>query len=108
MQTDYGPYVWKIVSRHRQKVSSPSPSVKFGCSPIAPTSQVYAQYDLTRAVASCSLHPTLSDGRPAFLLEYDAEPLRDDVVVAYLLQRQRVMSEDRAIELFVGTPSQTR
>ncbi|OAX39453.1 hypothetical protein K503DRAFT_799641 [Rhizopogon vinicolor AM-OR11-026] len=85
METDYGPYVWKIVSRHRQKV--------------------YAQCDLTRPIASCSLHPTLSNGRPAFSLEYDAEPLREDIVVAYLLQRQRVMSEDKAIELFVGSPS---
>ncbi|KAG0701078.1 hypothetical protein DFH29DRAFT_928974 [Suillus ampliporus] len=85
MGTDYGPYVWKIISSHRQKV--------------------YAQCDLDRPIASCSLQATLSNGKPAFLLEYDAEPLREDILVAYLLQRQRVMSEDRLIDVFVGSPA---
>lgn len=85
MGTDYGPYVWKMVSSHRQKV--------------------YAQYDLDRPIASCSFHTTPSNGKPAFLLEYDAEPLREDIMVAYLLQRQRVMSEDRLIDVFVGSPA---
>ncbi|KAG2114458.1 hypothetical protein BD769DRAFT_1489216 [Suillus cothurnatus] len=85
MGTDYGPYVWKIMSSHRQKV--------------------YAQCDLDRPIASCSFHTTLSNGKPAFFLEYDAEPLREDIVVAYVLQRQRVMSEDRLIDVFVGSPA---
>jgi hypothetical protein len=67
--------------------------------------QVYAQYDLDRPIASCSFHTTPSSGKPAFLLEYDAEPLREDILVAYLLQRQRVMSEDRLIDVFVGSPA---
>ncbi|KAG1897325.1 uncharacterized protein F5891DRAFT_1049015 [Suillus fuscotomentosus] len=83
MGTDYGPYVWKIISSHRQKV--------------------YAQYDLDRPIASCSFHATVSNGKPAFLLEYDAEPLREDILLAYLLQRQRVISEDRLIDVFVGS-----
>lgn len=85
MGTDYGPYAWKMISSHRQKV--------------------YAQCDLDRPIASCSFHTTVSNGKPAFLLEYDAEPLREDILVAYLLQRQRVMSEDRLIDVFVGSPA---
>ncbi|KIJ63422.1 hypothetical protein HYDPIDRAFT_29666 [Hydnomerulius pinastri MD-312] len=85
METDYGPYIWKMISRHRQKV--------------------YADYDQDRSIASCYLHERLSHGKPAFVLDSQMEPLRDDFVVAYLIQRHRVMMEDKALNLFVGLPT---
>ncbi|KIJ05313.1 hypothetical protein PAXINDRAFT_122318 [Paxillus involutus ATCC 200175] len=85
MQTSFGPYIWKSVSRHRQKV--------------------YANHDPNTHIASFYLHQTLSHGTPAFVLESGAEPLRDDLVVAYLIQRHRIMMEDRALNLFAGLPT---
>ncbi|KAG2140913.1 uncharacterized protein EDB93DRAFT_1252697 [Suillus bovinus] len=82
MGTDYGPYVWKMISSHHQKASSLLHKSAF---------------------PHHCLRPTVSDGKPAFLLEYDAEPLREDILVAYLLQRQRVMSEDRLIDVFTSS-----
>ncbi|KIK97050.1 hypothetical protein PAXRUDRAFT_137143 [Paxillus rubicundulus Ve08.2h10] len=85
LQTRYGPYVWKSVSRHRQKV--------------------YANHDPNTPIASFYLHQTLSHGTPAFFLDSGAEPLRDDLVVAYLIQRHRIMMEDKALKLFAGLPT---
>ncbi|KAF9228891.1 hypothetical protein BS17DRAFT_214362 [Gyrodon lividus] len=85
METSHGSHVWKSVSRHCQKV--------------------YADYDPENSLACFYLHETLSHGMPAFILESGAEPLRDDLVVAYLIQRHRVMMEDKALNLFLGLSS---
>ncbi|KAG8219156.1 hypothetical protein J3R82DRAFT_4924 [Butyriboletus roseoflavus] len=82
LNTTYGPYVWKVMSRYRHKV--------------------FADYDLENPVASCHLHQTLPRGRPAFILESEGEPLRDDIVVAYIVQRHRLQMETKALDLFVG------
>ncbi|KAH7890183.1 hypothetical protein F5I97DRAFT_647257 [Phlebopus sp. FC_14] len=82
MTTSYGSFVWKMISRHRQKV--------------------YADYDRDKPIASCYLHQNLAPGTPAFILESEAEPLRDDIVVGYLIQRNRVMMVDRALDIFVS------
>ncbi|KAH7890158.1 hypothetical protein F5I97DRAFT_1850553 [Phlebopus sp. FC_14] len=80
MNTEYGTCIWKVVSAHHQKV--------------------FADYDTEKPLASCCLHQNLPQGKPAFILENIAEPLRDEIVVGYLVQRHRVMMEDVAIDLF--------
>ncbi|KAF8437654.1 hypothetical protein L210DRAFT_3546632 [Boletus edulis BED1] len=82
VDTEYGPYVWKSVSRYRQKV--------------------FADYDLEKPVASCYLHLSHPPIKPAFILQSVGEPLRDDIVVAYIIQRHRVIMENKALDLFVG------
>ncbi|KAH0830103.1 hypothetical protein J3R83DRAFT_1440 [Lanmaoa asiatica] len=82
VETGYGPYVWRIASRYRHKV--------------------FAEYDLDNPVASCSLHESLPLNKPAIILQSIGEPLRDDIVVAYLVQRHRLRMEKHALDLFVG------
>lgn len=41
--------------------------------------------------------------KPAFIVQPDGEPLRDDIVVAYCVQRHRIMMESKALDLLVGT-----
>lgn len=67
--------------------------------------QVFADYDLENPVASCYLHHPLPPNKPAFILQSAGEPLRDDIVVAYLIQRHRVTVENKALDLFVGPPN---
>ncbi|KAH7924061.1 hypothetical protein BV22DRAFT_1014015 [Leucogyrophana mollusca] len=82
MDTEWGPYVWKMVSRYRHKVS---------------------QESLSSSWVSSSLEPKSSSNYRALILESIAEPIRDDVVVAYLIHRLRLLLEDQAIDLCVGT-----
>ncbi|KAI9570694.1 hypothetical protein HD554DRAFT_307397 [Boletus coccyginus] len=82
VDTALGSYVWKNVSRYRQKV--------------------FADYDLENPVASCNLYHSLPLNQPAFILQSSGEPLRDDIVVAYLVQRHRVTMESLALDLFMG------
>ncbi|KAG9317966.1 hypothetical protein JVU11DRAFT_21 [Chiua virens] len=82
LHTDFGKYVWKVVSRYRQ--------------------QVFADYDLQTPVASCHLRQSLPPDKPAFVVAFAGEPLRDDIVVAYFVQRYRAAMENKALELFVG------
>lgn len=63
---------------------------------------MFADYDLDNPVASCHLHQSLPTGTPAFILESAGEPLRDEIVVAYIVQRHRLQMENNALDLFVG------
>ncbi|KAF8552985.1 hypothetical protein OG21DRAFT_1485762 [Imleria badia] len=116
IDTEYGPYVWKSTSRYRQKVRLAS--LALSVADISPTlspyfipvgvdvdvvlRQVFAQYDLENPIASCYLHPSLAPSKPALILQSSGEPLRDDIIVAYLVQRHRVTMENKALDLFVG------
>ncbi|KAF9233800.1 hypothetical protein BU15DRAFT_79780 [Melanogaster broomeanus] len=84
METSYGRYIWKVVSGHHH--------------------EIFPDYDPDGVIASVHLHQTLSPAQPALVLHSRAEPLRDDLVVAYLIQMNKVMTEDRALNLFAGFP----
>ena len=114
IDTQYGAYIWKGVSRYRQKVRlaqlgnmlpthpTNAPISRCPCWPMPSSYQVFAEYDLENPVASCYLHHSLSPNKPVIILQSAGEPLRDDIVVAYLVQRHRVEMENRALNLFVG------
>ncbi|KAH7919500.1 hypothetical protein BV22DRAFT_1022894 [Leucogyrophana mollusca] len=82
MDTDWGPYTWKVISRYRYKLFTDS--------------------DADRVLATVSHKPKPSSNYRALILESIAEPVRDDIVVAYLIQRQRLILEDKAMDLCVG------
>ncbi|KAH7911528.1 hypothetical protein BJ138DRAFT_1150411 [Hygrophoropsis aurantiaca] len=82
MDTEWGPYTWKVVGRYRYKLFTDS--------------------DADRVLATVSHKPKESSNYRALVLESIAEPVRDDIVVAYLIQRQRLLLEDKALNLSVG------
>ncbi|KAH7905694.1 hypothetical protein BJ138DRAFT_1017377 [Hygrophoropsis aurantiaca] len=82
MDTEWGPYVWKIISSHRHKL--------------------YTDFDATKSVASVTMEPKSSSSYRALVIESMAEPIRDDIIVSYLIQRQRLLVEEKAIDLYMG------
>ncbi|KAL4075277.1 hypothetical protein V8B97DRAFT_2022274 [Scleroderma yunnanense] len=80
MDTKLGSYVWKADSRSRLRI--------------------FSGHDLENPVAACYLNH--SCGKPILALEYVAEPLRDDIVVAYLIHRRKMVMEDLALDVIVG------
>lgn len=58
--------------------------------------------DLETPVAACYLNH--SHAQPILAIEYVAEPLRDDIVIAYLIQRRRLVMEELAFDVIVGRP----
>ncbi|KAI6009608.1 hypothetical protein F5J12DRAFT_824527 [Pisolithus orientalis] len=80
MDTENGSYMWKVHSSFCQKI--------------------YQYGDLETEVACCRWQH--AHGKPALVLEYGAEPLRDVIIIGYFVQRHKITMEERAIDVFVG------
>lgn len=64
--------------------------------------QIFPDNDLEKPVAACYLNH--GSAQPILALDYVAEPLRDDIVVAYFIQRRKFAMGDLALDVMVGGP----
>jgi len=62
--------------------------------------QIFPDNDLENPVAACYL--SYNNAQPILALEYVAEPLRDDIVVAYFIQKRKFTMGDLALDVMVG------